>query len=98
MDRAHRVRRPDRAAAGSRARKHRNPHFGVFLRAALDGHAIVTGGSSGIGLATARLLAQHGMDVTLIARRAALLGDAVAALEGLRRRPVQSIRAIPADL
>jgi len=38
------------------------------------------------------------MDVTLIARRPALLADAIAALERLRRRPGQSFRAISADL
>jgi len=32
------------------------------------GHVIVTGGSSGIGLATARLLAERGAEVSLIAR------------------------------
>lgn len=34
----------------------------------MDEHAIITGGSSGIGLATARLLASRGVSVTLIAR------------------------------
>ena len=32
-------------------------------------HIVVTGGSSGIGLVTARLLAKRGAAVTLIARR-----------------------------
>ncbi|NEA63536.1 SDR family NAD(P)-dependent oxidoreductase [Streptomyces sp. SID12488] len=32
------------------------------------GHVIVTGGSSGIGLATARLLAERGARISLIAR------------------------------
>jgi 3-dehydrosphinganine reductase len=36
-------------------------------------HAIVTGGSSGIGLATARALAGRGMAVSLLARRAEVL-------------------------
>jgi 3-dehydrosphinganine reductase len=62
------------------------------------GHAIVTGGSSGIGLATARLLAQRGLDVTLIARRPALLDAALAVLETLRTRPDQAFRRISADL
>ena len=62
------------------------------------GHAIVTGGSSGIGLATARLLARDGMDLTLIARGEARLDAAVAALETLRKNPYQAFRAISADL
>lgn len=36
-------------------------------------HAVVTGGSSGIGLATARQLAARGMTVSLLARREELL-------------------------
>ena len=62
------------------------------------GHAIVTGGSSGIGLATARLLAQVGMDVTVIARRASRLEAAVTLLGAHRRHPHQAFRAISADL
>ncbi|MGB5634901.1 MAG: SDR family NAD(P)-dependent oxidoreductase, partial [Waterburya sp.] len=34
----------------------------------LNQHAIVTGGSSGIGKAVARLLAQQGANLSLIAR------------------------------
>ncbi len=34
--RAHRVRRPDHAAPRAAARKHRNPHPGVFLSSAID--------------------------------------------------------------
>ncbi|HLH65416.1 MAG TPA: SDR family oxidoreductase [Solirubrobacteraceae bacterium] len=42
--------------------------------------AIVTGGSSGIGLAIARVLVQEGHRVTLVARRADRLGAAAASL------------------
>jgi NAD(P)-dependent dehydrogenase (short-subunit alcohol dehydrogenase family) len=43
--------------------------------------AIVTGASSGIGLAIARVLGQEGFAVTMAARRAEKLRDAVAGLE-----------------
>ena len=39
-------------------------------------HIVVTGGSSGIGLVTARLLASRGARVSLIARRKDLLDAA----------------------
>jgi NAD(P)-dependent dehydrogenase (short-subunit alcohol dehydrogenase family) len=38
-------------------------------------HIVVTGGSSGIGLVTAKMLAQRGAKVSLIARRAELLDE-----------------------
>ena len=41
-------------------------------------HIVVTGGSSGLGLVTAQLLAERGARVSLIARRKELLGQAVA--------------------
>jgi len=40
-------------------------------------HIVVTGGSSGIGLVTAQLLARRGAKVSLIARRKELLDEAV---------------------
>ena len=43
-------------------------------------HIVVTGGSSGIGLVTAQLLASRGARVSLIARRRELLDEAVAAI------------------
>lgn len=57
-------------------------------------HAIVTGGSSGIGLATARLLAARGARLTLIARTRSRLDEAVGELRGLGAQAL----AVPADV
>ena len=43
-------------------------------------HVLITGGSSGIGLATAHLAVERGARVSLIARRADVLDEAAAAL------------------
>lgn len=61
-------------------------------------HGIITGGSSGIGKATACLLAAHGADVTIIARVRATLDAAKAEIEGVRRRPEQRVLALSADV
>jgi NAD(P)-dependent dehydrogenase (short-subunit alcohol dehydrogenase family) len=45
-------------------------------------HIVVTGGSSGIGLATARMLASRGAALTLIARRADMLAAACGEIGG----------------
>lgn len=47
-----------------------------------DRHIVVTGGSSGIGLATARLLAERGARVSLLARRKEMLDAEVARMTG----------------
>lgn len=52
---------------------------------------IVTGASSGIGRATAAALAQRGVDVLAVARRAEQLAE-------LQRMQGSKIRALPADL
>jgi 3-dehydrosphinganine reductase len=61
-------------------------------------HAIVTGGSSGIGLATAKLLATRGMNVTILARNAERLADAREAIERHRREPSQRVVGLAVDV
>jgi NAD(P)-dependent dehydrogenase (short-subunit alcohol dehydrogenase family) len=56
--------------------------------------AIVTGGGSGIGAATARLLAREGQTVSLVGRRAEVLEGVVAEIEAAGG----SAFAVPADL
>lgn len=61
-------------------------------------HAVITGGSSGIGKAAARLLAQRGAHLTLIARNEARLEEARRELEGARARADQRIATVAADV
>jgi 3-dehydrosphinganine reductase len=64
-----------------------------------DQHAIITGGSSGIGRATARLLTRRGAHVSIIARRQELLDETLAELEALRGNPTQQrLRSYSADV
>jgi len=61
----------------------------------LDGRvAIVTGSGTGIGRATARVLAEHGADVVLAARRAELLEETAASVRSLGRRAL----VVPSDV
>src|SRR6185437_3164185 len=61
----------------------------------LDGRAaIITGGSKGLGLATAKRFAEAGADVAILARRAEMLEEARTALAATGRR----IAAIPCDV
>ena len=61
-------------------------------------HTIITGGSSGIGRATARLLIRRGAHLSIIARRQELLDETLAELEALRDNPAQRLRAYSADV
>jgi 3-dehydrosphinganine reductase len=61
-------------------------------------HAVITGGSSGIGLALAKKLAASGYDLSLIARRKALLDAAAAEIARCFVRPDQRVLAFPADV
>lgn len=64
-----------------------------------NGFAVVTGGSSGIGLATAKLLAARGMSVAIVARDQAKLDRARQEIEGVAsRRPETFVAAYACDL
>jgi NAD(P)-dependent dehydrogenase (short-subunit alcohol dehydrogenase family) len=63
------------------------PDRDVLDRFRLDGKvAVVTGASSGLGVAFARALAEAGADVALGARRVERLADTAALVEGIGRR------------
>jgi 3-dehydrosphinganine reductase len=61
-------------------------------------HALITGGSSGIGRATARLLASRGADVSIIARGQSRLDEARREIEAARSRPDGRVVALAADV
>jgi NAD(P)-dependent dehydrogenase (short-subunit alcohol dehydrogenase family) len=68
---------------------------GVLDRFRLDGKvAVITGASSGLGVAFATGLAEAGADVAICARRAERLEDTKRAVEALGRRCL----AVPADV
>lgn len=69
------------------------------LRAAADRpHALITGGSSGIGLAAARLLVRRGEAVTILARDPDRLAAAERLLLAERTAPDQPVAALAADV
>jgi len=63
-----------------------------------DRIALITGGSSGIGLATARLLAQKGSHVWIAARGEERLEAALAEVQAARQSDRQAFGAIRADV
>jgi 3-dehydrosphinganine reductase len=62
------------------------------------GHALITGGSSGIGKATAVLLAGKGMNVSIVARTASRLAEAKAEIETSRGYTGGRVIALSADV
>lgn len=61
-------------------------------------HCLITGGSSGIGLALAQQLAAAGANITLLARRAEPLQAALQQLEAQRRTTDQLFSSLQADV
>lgn len=59
-------------------------------------HAVITGGSSGLGLELARQLTRRGVDVTLVARDQRKLDDAAAELRGAAT--ASTVRVAAADV
>jgi 3-dehydrosphinganine reductase len=64
----------------------------------MPAHALISGGSSGIGLALAARLAARGFDLSLLARDEARLGAARLSLQERASRPDQHVDVYPVDV
>lgn len=58
----------------------------------------ITGGSSGIGFATGKVLASKGADILLIARNIQKLKIAQKTIEGSRKQPQQQVKTLSVDV
>lgn len=63
-----------------------------------NSHAIITGGSSGIGKATAKLLASKGANISIIARTESILAEAKTEIEAASVNSNQQVVTIAADV
>lgn len=63
-----------------------------------DKNILLTGGSSGIGKATAKQLAAAGANLFIVARDPAKLANALSEIKADARRPAQAIEIFPADV
>jgi 3-dehydrosphinganine reductase len=59
---------------------------------------LITGGSSGIGLALARILVRQGNNIYLVARRKGLLEESVSELKTMVQLPNQTVEGIQTDV
>lgn len=58
-----------------------------------DKHVLITGGSSGIGLALAKIVAMQGANITILARRAEVLAEAAKEIKSVGNKPVHTLQA-----
>ena len=70
----------------------------MMMKKLVFNHAVITGGSSGIGLSLAKKLVQSGSDLLIIARGRERLDSAARALRELTVRQGQAVRALSLDV
>jgi 3-dehydrosphinganine reductase len=75
------------------------PPKGANMKSSYNGKSVlIIGGSSGIGLAMAKQLAQAGANITIVARRSNLLSDAIQKMEAVRLNPEQKFSSLSIDI